>query len=116
MGQTAGIEALDHGREECERMKEEYGGRRRVVVNRLNAMGLGCELPGGAFYAFPSIRVTGLSSEDFCVRLLEEHQVAVVPGNAFGDSGEGYIRCSYATSLETIEEAMKRMERFVRSL
>jgi aminotransferase len=115
-GQVAGIEALDHGERDSRKMVEEYGRRRRVIVDRLNQMGLTCHLPNGAFYVFPSIRSTGLSSEDFALRLLEEHAVAVVPGNAFGTSGEGHIRACYATSLTIIEEAMDRMKRFVESL
>ncbi len=95
------------------RMVSEYNRRRRYIVKQLNSIGLTCFEPKGAFYAFPSIRSTGLSSEEFCNRLLMEEQVAVVPGSAFGAAGEGYVRCSYAASLEEIEEAVNRMQRFV---
>lgn len=115
-GQMAGMEALDHGDEDCRRMVEDYARRRRFIVKSLNEMGLPCHMPGGAFYAFPSIRESGLSSEEFALRLLEEQDVAVIPGDAFGDSGEGHVRCSYATSLEVISQAMGRMKRFVESL
>jgi len=98
---------------DARRMIEEYDQRRRVIVKGLNDIGLRCFEPRGAFYAFPSIAVTGLSSEDFAEKLLMEDKVAVVPGTAFGPSGEGHIRCCYATSLRDIEEALKRMARFV---
>jgi len=111
--QMAGIEALDRGDADSARMTQEYGQRRRVIVKALNDMGLPCHMPQGAFYVFPSILSTGLSSEEFAVRLLDEESVAVVPGTAFGESGEGHIRACYATSIETIEEAMVRMARFV---
>ncbi len=115
-GQMAGIEALDHGDEDCKRMKMDYSRRRRLIVKSLNEMGLSCHMPGGAFYVFPSIRETGLTSEEFALRLLEKQSVAVVPGDAFGPSGEGYVRCAYATSLDIIEQAMERMKRFMNSL
>ena len=111
--QEAGLEALRACDEEVERMRREYNQRRRVIVNRLNKMGLSCFEPKGAFYAFPSVSVTGLTSEQFAERLLEEERVAVVPGAAFGPSGEGFVRCSYATSMPLIEEAMSRMASFV---
>jgi aminotransferase len=113
MGQMAAIEALKSGLPDARRMVEEYGQRRRVIVKGLNDIGLSCFEPRGAFYAFPSIAVTGLSSEDFAEKLLIAEQVAVVPGTAFGPSGEGHVRCCYATSLQDIEEALKRMARFV---
>jgi aminotransferase len=113
MAQKAAIEALRHGETEMRRMVSEYDHRRRFIVEKLNSIGLSCFEPKGAFYAFPSIAASGLSSEEFCGRLLEEEAVAVVPGNAFGQSGEGFVRCSYATSLEEIEEAVRRMERFL---
>ena len=98
-------------------MKEEYHQRRNVIVKRLNEMGLSCHLPEGAFYAYPNISSTGLSSEEFAHQLLKEHNVAVVPGNAFTSvGGENYVRCAYATSMETIEEAMRRMAIFVQGL
>ncbi len=113
MGQKAAIEALRNGESKAQEMTNEYNQRRRVIVKGLNEIGLICDLPGGAFYAFPSIKTTGLSSEKFAERLLFEEKVAVVPGNVFGSCGEGYIRCSYATSLEKIEEALERIKRFV---
>ena len=94
-------------------MVKEYDQRRRVIVNGLNEIGLACFEPRGAFYAFPSISVTGLSSEEFAERLLLEERVAAVPGSAFGQCGEGHVRCCYATSLGEIEEALTRMKRFV---
>lgn len=115
-GQMAGIEALDHGDDECRRMKDDYARRRRFIVKSLNEMGLSCHMPGGAFYVFPSIRSTGMTSEQFALRLLEEQAVAVVPGDAFGPSGEGFVRCSYATSLDVIEKAMEKMKAFMGSL
>ncbi len=113
MAQKAAEEALERGEPEVERMRREYDRRRRLVVERLNEMGLECVPPQGAFYVFPSIRCTGLRSEEFTERLLWEERVAVVPGNVFGDSGEGHVRLSYATSLPRIEEALHRIERFV---
>lgn len=113
MAQYAALEALHSGNESVQEMKMSYRQRRNLVVKALNDMGLSCHLPGGAFYVFPSIKETGLSSEKFAQQLLEEERVAVVPGQVFGESGEGYIRCSYATSVKQLSEAMKRMERFV---
>jgi aminotransferase len=113
--QEAAIEALRACDGEVGRMRREYNQRRRVIVGRLNAMGLDCFEPKGAFYAFPSIARTGMASEEFAEGLLQEEKVAVVPGTAFGASGEGFVRCSYATSMELIEEAMTRMARFVES-
>jgi len=113
MGQMAAIEALKGSEEEVEQMLREYDRRRRIMVKGLNEIGLACFEPKGAFYAFPSITITGLSSEEFAERLLLEEKVAVVPGSTFGQCGEGYIRCCYATSLDKIEEALKRMGRFV---
>ncbi len=111
--QEAAVEALRACDEDVAQMRQEYNQRRRVIVNRLNAMGLTCFEPKGAFYAFPSIASTGLSSEEFAQRLLQEEKVAVVPGPAFGACGEGFVRCSYATSMPLIEEAMSRMAAFV---
>ncbi|MBX5436192.1 MAG: aminotransferase class I/II-fold pyridoxal phosphate-dependent enzyme [Alicyclobacillaceae bacterium] len=116
MGQLAALEALRNGRAEKERMVERYDQRRRLIVQGLNDLGLRCHEPKGAFYAFPDIRSTGLSSEEFAERLLQEARVAVVPGNVFGEAGEGFVRCSYATSMDQIQRALERMERFVRSL
>ena len=111
--QKAGIEALKHGEKEVKDMVEQYNQRRRFIVKRLNEVGLECFEPKGAFYVFPSIKITQLSSEEFSEKLLKEEKVAVVPGNAFGACGEGFIRCSYANSLKNIDEAMQRIERFV---
>jgi aminotransferase len=111
--QKAAIEGLRRGAEDVERMREQYNQRRRVIVNRLRAMGLPCFEPEGAFYAFPSIANTGLTSTEFAERFLMEEHVAVVPGIAFGACGEGYIRCSYAAAMEQIEEAMLRLKRFL---
>lgn len=111
--QYAAIEALEHGDADIKKMRDEYDMRRRFIVQQLNDMGLTCFDPEGAFYVFPSIQKTGLSSEDFCRRLLEAEHVAVVPGNAFGDPGEGYVRISYCYSMEHITEAMKRIRRFL---
>ncbi len=116
ISQYAGIEALKNGDSDIEMMKNEYNMRRRVLVNSLNNMGLTCFDPQGAFYVFPCIKSTRLTSDEFCQKVLEEEKLAVIPGNAFGDSGEGYIRISYAYSLDTIREAMKRMESFLNKL
>ena len=97
-------------------MREAYNQRRRYLLKRLEEMGIPCFEPEGAFYIFPNITKFGLSSEEFCTRLLQEEKVAVVPGNAFGDSGEGFVRISYAYSLKQLKEAMERIERFVERL
>jgi aminotransferase len=112
--QTAAIEALKNGDRDTIEMREQYDARRRLVVSGFNAIGLPCHLPEGAFYAFPRIAGTGLECETFAERLLHEERVAVVPGTAFGDCGEGHIRCSYAASVAELEEALRRIERFVR--
>ncbi len=112
-GQMAALEALRSGDAAVEEMVAEYGQRRRLMVKGLRDMGLDCFEPQGAFYAFPSIRITGLSSEEFAEGLLKEERVAVVPGSAFGEAGEGYVRCCYAVSMEDIEEALARMKAFV---
>jgi aminotransferase len=114
MTQMAAIEALRNGEGEVERMVQEYNRRRRFMVKRLNEIGLPCFEPKGAFFAFPSIRDTGMNSDQFAQKLLVEEKVAVVPGTAFGPSGEGFVRCCYATSLPNIEEALRRIDRFVR--
>jgi len=111
--QYAALDALRHGTGDVLKMKKEYDVRRRFVIARLNEIGLDCHMPEGAFYAFPSIRRTGLSSMDFCKKLLEQEKVAVVPGNAFGEQGEGCIRISYASSMDKLKECLVRMERFV---
>ncbi|MGD9394762.1 MAG: aminotransferase class I/II-fold pyridoxal phosphate-dependent enzyme, partial [Dehalococcoidia bacterium] len=113
MAQVAAIEALKSGEDDVNAMVEDYNRRRLFMVKGLNKIGLHCFEPKGAFYAFPSIKSTGLTSEDFAEKLLMEEKVAVVPGTAFGQCGEGYVRCCYATSLEDIEEALSRMGRFV---
>jgi aminotransferase len=111
--QMAAIEALRTGEAAVKEMVADYDRRRRVMLKGLNDVGLACFEPKGAFYCFPSVKVTGLSSEEFAERLLVEEKVAVVPGQAFGESGEGYVRCCYATALSDIEEALRRMGRFV---
>lgn len=112
--QYAAIEALENGDEDIALMREEYNHRRRIMVDGFRKMGLSCFEPKGAFYVFPSIQETGLSSNAFAETLLEEENVAVVPGNAFGESGEGFVRCSYAYSIQNITEALSRIERFVK--
>ena len=116
MSQIAAIEALKNGDRAVREMKREYRRRREFVISRLNEIGLICHRPEGAFYAFPSIRGTGLSSMEFSNGLLKKEKVAVVPGTAFGPLGEGYIRISYASSFENLREALVRMERFLSSL
>jgi aminotransferase len=113
MGQVAAIEALQDGEDSVREMVEDYNRRRLVMVKGLCNIGLDCFEPKGAFYAFPSIKSTGLTSEDFAEKLLVEEKVAVVPGSAFGQCGEGYVRCCYATSLAEIEEALERIRRCV---
>lgn len=115
MSQRTALEALKRD-SDVEEMVRQYDRRRRVLVEGLNEIGLRCIEPSGAFYAFPSVKDFGLSSKVFATRLLEEERVAVVPGNAFGESGEGYVRMAYAASLEDIREALVRMERFVNRL
>ena len=114
--QYAAIEALRCCEEDIQNMVEEYDMRRRFIVDAFNKIGLTCFEPEGAFYIFPCIRSTGLSSEDFCERLLFSKQVAVVPGSAFGNCGEGYIRVSYAYSIKHITEAVKRISSFLSEL
>lgn len=114
--QFAAVEALEKGDADIEAMREEYNRRRLFMCDRFNAIGLECTMPDGAFYMFPSIKKTGLSSEEFCMRLLKEKNVAVIPGNAFGESGEGFVRCCYAASMKNIARALARIEEFVESL
>lgn len=114
--QKAAVEALKSAESSVEEMVSEYNRRRRLIVTGLNKIGLSCHLPQGAFYAFPSIASTRLTSEEFAERLLFEERVAVVPGTAFGAGGEDHIRCSYATSIDKIEAALLRIERFVDKL
>jgi len=113
MSQNAAIEALENGTPAMLEMRNAYHQRRDFLVRRLNEIGLECHLPGGAFYVFPDIRSSGLSSKDFAMRLLEQENVACVPGGAFGPSGEGFLRCCYATAYEDIRTATDRIERFV---
>jgi aminotransferase len=115
MAQEAALEALERGQRGMERMREEYRLRRNLIVTSLNETGIPCHLPKGAFYVFPDIRGTGMTSKDFALKLLEEKKVAVVPGTAFGPSGEGYVRCSYATALDQIKVAMGRIKDFLRN-
>ena len=117
MGQVAALEALQAGRandyEDVRRMRDSYDRRRRLMVDSFRKMGLDCFEPLGAFYVFPSIKKTGLDSETFCERLLNEYKIATVPGTAFGECGEGHIRCSYATGVEKLNIALERMSEFV---
>lgn len=112
--QYAAVEALRHGDDAVEAMKEEYDMRRRLIVAGFNRLGLSCREPMGAFYAFPCIRSTGLTSEEFCERLLYAERVAVVPGTAFGQGGEGFIRASYCYSTDHIKEALRRIGKFLK--
>jgi aminotransferase len=114
MGQVAALEALKNGQRDTEEMVEDYNRRRLIMLSGFKDIGLDCFEPKGAFYTFPSIKRTGLSSEQFAEKLLLEEKVAVVPGTAFGECGEGYIRCCYATSMEEIEVALKRLEHFIK--
>ena len=113
ISQEAALEAIVAGEPDTLEMRDQYRLRRNYIVNALNGMGLKCHLPRGSFYAFPNITSTGLVSKDFAVRLLQEEKVACVPGGAFGPSGEGFVRCCFATSLEQIQVACERMGRFV---
>ena len=113
MGQDAAIEALERGDESVANMRREYERRRNFITSALNEMGLECLKPKGSFYVFPKITSTGLTSREFSMELLNEHRVAVVPGTAFGPSGEGHVRCSFATGLDQIKTAMERMAVFV---
>jgi aminotransferase len=110
----AALEALKNGHDALEEMVSQYNARRLLIWKGLNSIGLKCSKPKGAFYIFPSIKNTGLTSEEFAEKLLMEEKVAVVPGNVFGNCGEGFIRCSYAVSSEEIEKALSRIERFVK--
>ena len=116
LSQIASIEAFTNGKKAVEEMRNEYNERRLYICDELNKMGLDCATPKGAFYVFPSIAKFGLSSYDFAMKLLNEESVACVPGSAFGPAGEGFLRCSYATSMEKIKEAMPRMANFVAKL
>ena len=113
LAQEAAVEALTRGEDSVKSMREQYHRRRDLVVRRFNAAGLTCRAPGGAFYAFPSVAVTGLSDRDFAYGLLNSQSVAVVPGTAFGENGQGFVRASFATSYDHLVEACDRIERFV---
>ena len=114
--QYAAVEAMRNGDPDIEHMREEYDRRRRYLVENLNRIGLSCFEPKGAFYVFPDIRSTGLSSEEFCERFLMEEKVAVIPGNAFGPGGEGFVRACYAASMKDIAESIARMDNFLTNL
>jgi aminotransferase len=114
--QYAAVEALKNGEESIMMMVKEYDDRRKIIVDGFNKMGLTCFNPLGAFYIFPCIKSTGMTSQEFCEKLLESQKVAVVPGTAFGDCGEGFIRVSYAYSIQEINTAMERIKAFVDSL
>ena len=116
ISQYAAIEALEHCDNDVKKMVSEYNMRRRYLVDAFNSLGLECFNPEGAFYVFPCIKSTGLTSEEFCEQLVYSHKVAVVPGNAFGESGEGFIRVSYAYSLSHLKEAISRIEDFLKGL
>jgi len=113
MGQVGALAAIREAQADVESMRQSYDARRRVIVDGLRAAGLPTFEPEGAFYCFPDITSTGMSSEDFAQGLLEAERVACVPGDAFGPSGAGYLRCSYATSMENVEEAVRRITRYV---
>ncbi|MCU0788365.1 MAG: aminotransferase class I/II-fold pyridoxal phosphate-dependent enzyme [Verrucomicrobia bacterium] len=116
VSQDAAIEALDRGAEDVVRMREQYKLRRNFIVKSFNELGLACHLPQGAFYAFPSIKTTGLNAREFAVKLLEQHRVAMVPGTAFGPSGEGFMRASYCAAMEDLEQAVERIGKFLRNV
>ena len=113
MSQVAALEAMRTAQDEVEEMVADYDRRRRLFAKGLDELGLTCPEPGGAFYVFPSIRTTGMSSQEFAEGLLEQEKVAVVPGDVFGPSGEGHVRCSYATALPHLEQALERIARFL---
>lgn len=114
MGQAAALHALRHAEADVERMRQSYDRRRRLIVDGFNALGLTCFEPRGAFYAFPQVSSTGMSDEAFCETLLQEERLALIPGSAFGESGRGFVRASYASSEDNIERALTRLERFMR--
>ena len=116
ISQEAALEAILNGGDALAEMREAYRQRRNFMVRALNDMGLDCHSPRGSFYTFPSVQTTGLSSKEFAMRLLKEEQVACVPGNAFGASGEGHLRCCFAAGLDAIEQAMERMARYVKKI
>ncbi|MDO9128418.1 MAG: aminotransferase class I/II-fold pyridoxal phosphate-dependent enzyme, partial [Anaerolineales bacterium] len=113
IAQEAAIEALTNGEQYVQEMVAEYDRRRRLIVSGLNRLGLTAFEPRGAFYAFPKVAASGMDDETFAEKLLREEHVAVIPGNAFGPGGDGFVRCCYATAYEKIEEALQRMGRFM---
>jgi aminotransferase len=116
MAQVAAMEAIRNGEEQKNQMVREYRIRRNLFVESLNRIGLPCHVPDGAFYAFPSVRDTGLSDLEFAEMLLREERVAVVPGSVFGEGASGHLRCAYAVSRKDLNEAVSRMERFLSTL
>ena len=114
--QHAAIEALRNGDEAVKKMIDTYDSRRRLILNGFRSLGCECFEPNGAFYIFPSIKQTGLSSEEFCERLIKEQKVAVVPGTAFGPSGEGYVRVSYSYSTDYIKRALEKIGQFLENM
>jgi aminotransferase len=116
ISQEAALEAILHGEADTAEMREQYRLRRNFIVSAFDSMGLSCQRPRGSFYAFPCVKSTGLSSKEFAVKLLEQEKVACVPGSAFGPSGEGYLRCCFATALDQIQIATERIAGFVARL
>jgi aminotransferase len=116
ISQQAAVEALERGMDDVAVMREQYRTRRNFIVKALNELGLTCRMPDGAFYAFPSVEKTGMSSREFAVKLLENQRVAVIPGDAFGLSGEGFVRCSYCTTMSDLEKAVERIGVFLQTL
>ena len=116
ISQYAAVEALRNGDKDVEMMKESYNSRRNFLMNTFKEMGIKCFEPFGAFYVFPSIKEFNMSSDDFAMKLLDEENVAVVPGSAFGDSGEGFLRISYAYSIDNLKKAMERIDKFITKL
>ena len=114
--QYAAVEALKHGDRDVEEMKQAYNERRRFLLHEFKRMGLKCFEPFGAFYIFPSIKEFGMTSDDFCTSLLKAKKVAVVPGTAFGGCGEGFVRISYAYSINSLKEALGRIEEYITEL
>jgi len=116
VSQSAAVEALKNGADDIAMMREEYNRRRKVIVESFNQLGLTCFNPQGAFYIFPSIQSTGMCSEEFCEKLLKSQKLALVPGNAFGASGEGFVRVSYAYSVDQINRALERLDSFLKEV
>ena len=112
--QYAAIEAMRNGDEDIEKMRDEYDGRRRYLVEGFRQLGLPCEEPKGAFYVFPDIRGTGLTSDEFCEQFLMAERVAVIPGSAFGQGGEGFVRACYSASMQDLGEALARLKHFLK--